>query len=484
MSKPFCYVTAAGKAIRTEVLEQYASKNKSKQIAPDDFTEHYGDSGKGLVQPPYAPRVLLQLLDINTYHSRACKTKARDTAGLGWSLTPLNEKANENEIKELEEFLKSLPTPLTIMLNKLCMDMEAIGYGALELVRKNAKHGEKPVMLNHIPSHTIRIHKDNKRFMQQRGNKKAWFKTVELEHDVNFKTGQITDINAVAENDRATEVLWLTNYVPGNDSYGITDVIPAIGAIHGDISRRDYNIAFFDNFGVPAYAVFITGNFDPGEEDEEGKTELEKSIEGHFAELSGKPHSTLILSVPTRDGQGEVKIDFKALSVETKEASFRLYRQDNRDEVLAAHGTPPYRLGIAETGSLGGSTAKESTEIYKRSVIDPRQDVIEDMFNRYILPAFGVHNHVFELDEIDLQDEKHDMEMVEKMFKMAAMTPNQIIAYFGERFGVEQVDHPLMNAQYLDGVPITMDIPMTGQVEKALKNLQEKLLKVAVKNEH
>ena len=73
------------------------------------------------------------------------------------------------------------------------------------------------------------------------------------------------------------------------------------------------------------------------------------------------------------------------MSTDVKEASFRLFRKDNRDEVMIAHGVPGYRIGIIETGSLGGSTARESTEIYKRSVIDPRQVIIEETINQEII---------------------------------------------------------------------------------------------------
>ena len=90
------------------------------------------------------------------------------------------------------------------------------------------------------------------------------------------------------------------------------------------------------------------------------------------------------MSVPAIEGQGEVNIEFKRFECEVKEASFRLHRQDNRDEILAAHGVPPYRVGVAETGSLGGNTARESTEIYKRSVIEPRQEMLESMINKHI----------------------------------------------------------------------------------------------------
>lgn len=253
--------------------------------------------------------------------------------------------------------------------------------------------------------------------------------------------------------------------------------------MHGDIARRDYNIAFFDNWGVPAYAVFITGNFDPGELDEQGKSEFERSIEEHFNELSKSPHSTLIMSVPTTEGQGEVNIEFKPLSTEVKEASFRLFRQDNRDEILAAHGVPPYRMGIAETGSLGGSTAQESTEIYKRSVIEPRQEMLESMINKYILwEGFEAFDWEFKFAEIDTQDEKHDMDMATELFRNAAMTPNQLIHYFGERFGLEPVDHPAMDAHYLNGMPITLEVDMAPEVEATLLSLQDRLLEVAEKH--
>ena len=169
---------------------------------------------------------------------------------------------------------------------------------------------------------------------------------------------------------------------------------------------------------MPAYAIFVSGNFDPGEIDEEGRTEMEKMIEEHFAELAKNPHSTLILSIPTEGREEEVKIEFKALSTEVKEASFRLYRNDNRDEILSAHGMPPYRIGVNETGSLGGSTAIESTEIYKMSVIEPRQEMLEAAINRYIVwGAFKVDDWEFKLAEIDTTDEKADLEIIASLFE-------------------------------------------------------------------
>ncbi len=491
MAKPFGIVTKAGRFVRQDILEQYAVKSESKKLPPDSFSESYGKLG--LVQPLYNPEALARLLELNTYHYRCCRTKARETAGLGWVLKPTDEENGYEEndsYRRLEAFFNNLPEPVSTMFNKAMFDHESIGYGAIELAREGNDPEGEPALLEHIPAHTLRRHKDLKRFVQQRGNKKRWFKLAGYEYDVDFETGWEYELGSLAPERRATEIIWVMNYTPRSDYYGLPDVIPAIGAIHGDLSRRDYNINFFDNYGVPAYAVFITGNYEDEDElDAEGnptgKTVLESEIEAHFEKVNKNPHSTLILSIPTRDREGEVKVELKPLAQETKEASFRLYRKDNRDEVLSAHGVPPYRAGIAEEGSLGGSTAKESTEIYKRSIIEPRQETLESLINQeVILKGFGIEDWMFEFAEIDTTDQKHDLEICKGLFELGAMTPNQIIRHFKDQFGLEESEQPAMDAHYIKGQPVDLEQEPTDQDEEAeqvLLSLQNRLVEVAEK---
>jgi len=489
LARPFGVVTKTGKFVGNDILNQYSVKEASRKLLSDVFDKHYGT--QGLVQPLYKPNILARALEINTYHYRCCRVKARETAGLGWDLKPVPgiETPNQRQYDEVSEFFDDLPEPISSVFNKMMFDFESIGYGTVELVRENYSYDGKPVLLTHIPSHTVRIHKDGNRYCQIRGTQKRWFKALEYEKDVDYLTGQEHELGSLGEERRATELIWIVNYTPRSDYYGISDIIPALGAVHGDISRRNYNISFFDNFGVPAYAVFVTGNFEDEEEldsngNPTGRTLLEAEIEEHFKELAKSPHSTLILSVPTKDRQGEVKIEFKPLAVETKEASFRLFRKDNRDEILSAHGVPPYRAGIAETGSLGGTTAKESTEIYKRSIIEPRQETLETLINRYIVwGAFEANDWKFKFAEIDTTDEKHDIEVLGKLFGVAAVTPNQIIRHFKDRFGLEEVDHPAMDAHYLGGTPIDRDDVVLDDMQAAMLSLQDKLLKIAEKHQ-
>jgi capsid portal protein len=345
----------------------------------------------------------------------------------------------------------------------------------MEVVRTTEDVEGAFAQLVHVASPDIRIHRDGNKYAQIVQNQKRWFKRVGYELDVHMDSGEEAPLGTLPIEKRASEMIFWTNYSPRSSYYGLPDVMPAIGAIQGDLSRRDYNISFFDNFGVPAYAVFITGNFDPGEPKDDngnpdplGKTDLEREIEGHFDEIAKNPHSVLILSLPSVQGSdGEVKIEFVPLAKEVREASFRLYRLDNRDEVIASHGVPLNRLGINEIGALSGSTAEISTEIYKTSVIGPRQSAIEKLINRYIIwGMFGATDWTFELFPIDTTDESHDVDIATGLFALGVLTPNDLIRKFGQRFGAQVSDHPAMSAHYINNMPIDYE-PVTAQYAAA-----------------
>lgn len=481
--RPYAYVTKANRVVRADILEQYAVKaSVSRQLDIDLFHRQYGRWG--LVQPLYNPEALARLLELNTYHFRCCKTKARDTAGLDWNLQPVIKGAPEAQRVPVDKFFLGLKIPAAVTLERAQLDFEAVGYAGIELVREDYAVDGAPIDLLHIPAYTLRMHRSQRRVVQMRDTRTRWFRVAGVMADVDAATGEEHEVGTLPVEKRASEIFWLVNYTPRSDFYGLPDIIPALGALHGDIARRDYNIAFFTNHGVPAWAVFISGDFDEGTPDPEtGLTEIEQAIEEHVKELAKNPHSVLVISVPSTGAAGEVKIEFQRLAAEMREVSFRLYRTDNRDEILAAHGVPPYRAGIAETGSLGGSTAVESSKIYKDSVIEPRQARLEDMINRHILwaPPWEAQDWEFQLAAIDTSDEAHDLLVMSGLFDKGACTPNQLIRFFGERFGLEPFDHPALDAYYLAGQPITLENNLGPDVEAALRSLHSELLEVAVK---
>ena len=483
-------LTNTGRIIRPGILEKYSIKAdtaQSQQVADDPFTATYGKYQ--LVEPLYNPTQLITLSEINTYHKRCCDQKALDVAGNGARIVPTTEDGgNEANKKKLEDFFfKRTPRDTW---QKGHLDFEHCGQAAVEVVRYNNNPKAEPKLAAHIPVHTLRIHKDKTKFLQERGTGKVWFKNITHEGEINNNTGQPLNEEVVANPEtigqRANEVIYLVNHTPRSDFYGIPDSIPAIPAMYGDQGRANYNVEFFENYGIPTYAITISGDFDEGERDETtGLTALELALQTQLHSIQSNPHSTMVISVPSKDGltgESDVKVDFKPLSVDVKEASFRLYRMDNRDEIITAHGMDPYRIGVMVEGSMGGNTSIQSKKNYNYGTVQPRQQLWEDKINQHIVQgAFGITDWKFEFLPIDLEEEESDLAMMERLFNLATASPNQVITVFGGKFGLEPIDHPAMDAHYLNGVPIdyTPETPAPELVVETLKSLRDGLLEVA-----
>lgn len=468
------YVLSDGEVVPESYLEKYALKEESKQIPADVFEDSYKEDG--LVEPLYNLEALAQLMEINTYHARAVKTKARDIAGLGWDLIPSEnvETPDEEQKQRAFEFLNNCNPSITLseIFAKVMIDHEAIGNGYFEVIRND---DDEIIGLEHIPAHTMRVHSDMNRYAQIRGRKKVWFKRFGYDKDLHVYTGEYHGKGTLDRNVRANEVLHIKNYTSRSDYYGIPDIVPALSAILGDKERQEYNISFFDNHAIPAYAVTVTG----ADLDEETERTIKKFFQ---QDVKKSNHSTLVLTAKKSDDDlstDPIEFKFEALSTDTKEASFRMFRQDNRDEILSAHGVPPYRAGITVEGQLGGSTASESTEIYKQSVIKQKQEMLESRINRFILQdGLEVTDWKFKFREIDTRDEDREIDRLQKLFNMGALSPNMI----REERGEERIDNPNMDRHFINGQPIDTTSEETRAILNSLKALHQDLIRIATKD--
>ena len=172
------------------------------------------------------------------------------------------------------------------------------------------------------------------------------------------------------------------------------------------------------------------------------------------------------------------------MSIDTKEASFRLYRKDNRDEVLHSHRVPPYKLGINENGSLGGSNIKEATVNYKNDVVAPIRDDDEEAINRILREDFEITDWKFTIVEHDNRDYSGDIAIIKELFNMASITPRQIIENIGDKFGLTAPeDNPFLDEYYLNGQPLDnvwTNAPNSGEADEMLSSIENDLLGEAI----
>lgn len=98
-------------------------------------------------------------------------------------------------------------------------------------------------------------------------------------------------------------------------------------------------------------------------------------------------------------------------------------------EICVAHRVPPYRIGWAMTGSLGQTTAKEMNEMYKRSIIEPGQEILEHRLNNQLFRVFaeilGGLDWYFKLNEIDTDDREADMQYAADGYEKRILTRNE-----------------------------------------------------------
>lgn len=479
MSKPDAFIVTKEDGdwdiVNNSVLDRYAVKTDtdtggSKQIHGDGWDYN------SLYEPLYDPEQLLELLELNTYHKQCCDEVARTAGGTGYTVGAVSDviEINKAEEKRVNEWLASIPR-LNNILYKRQYDRRSMGYGAIEIIREGRSRSDV-VNLAHIPSHHLRRHRDGVRVKQQIGTRTVWFiiygENIDEKgrpFDVDAGTGERVRYNSLAPENRANELLWSMDYTPKSQYYGLATIVPAIPTIHGDMSRSSYNTAFFKNYGMPAFAIMVAGDFqdydvEPDDPEYDVTQTLKYKISGQIKEVMKNPHSAVTVLVPSEGEEGNVSIKLQPLSIETKEASFRLYRRDNRDEILVAHKVPAYRIGINETGNLGGSNSNDANKLYKNSVIEPLQADDEADINLLLEKELGVRTCRFEINEIDVTDLIADIGVAEKMFNMASIRPIDLINHFGERFRLKADDNPYLKEYYLNGQPLD-DVWSTGAVD-------------------
>ena len=480
-------------------LDKYSFKAEvdvdgSKQIVDDMFKQ-----GQQILNPKYNPWDLVQLLDLYTYHASCVEAVAVDASGISYDLKPLeNVEPIDAEKERFKAFLDNCSPSINTHLQRVTYDRRSIGYAALELIRDTTSDSE-PRKLKHIPAQTLRRHADKKRVLHiTPAGKKVWFVIYGKNYD---KDGQLCDVsaddgtfhpyNSLSPSERANELLWTMEYAPGTDYYGRPPIVSCLGSIKGDIGAVKYNNSFFENYGMPKFAITVTGDFADYDEEpynEDGtinedyditKT-LRYKIGQQIKEVIKNPHSAICITIPSEGEEGNVELKITPLSVQAEEGHFRMYRKDTRDEVIHAHHMDPSRLGIFDTGTLNGTNSMVTQNSYKYGTIAPIKAELEDLIN-LIAGDLEISSWRFNIEDVAPIDYTKDLVLAEFLFARGAMTIRELVDNFGNKFGLTiNDDEPYMDVRFINNQPLdnlmnnVEDNPYL-EVDSILANLENDL---------
>ena len=431
-------LTTKGGLIPVEVLkaeEKKEDKVKSKQLK--ESAKYLQE--QGLIPLPFEAESLLFLKDNCSYFDACVKQIAKDVMGQGYTIE-LREgmKENKNELALINNFIEysggDRDETFEETLERGLVDWGCIGWWGWEVSR--AAKGKNKGLVNglwHVPAQTLYVHKDHDKYAQIRGDKKVWFKRFGLKEDIDLHSGlTVTEERMQEEKDypedkdkkieRANEMIFYRNYYPQSDYYGAPNILPSVGSVTGLIGVRDFNLSFFENYGVPAALIILKGRWD--------KASAKKICDFLDVEIKGSDNAHKTMAIhPSKDSE----FIFEKLSAEVREGSFDKYQITLRNEVLVVYKMPPYRIGIAEEGSLGGSTASESTRIYVSSVVTPLEKVVERLVtDKLFVEGLKVKNYTFNLNELDIRDLDAIAKRDRLYFEIGALTANQVLKRQGK----------------------------------------------------
>lgn len=457
-------------------------KPPSKQITDSKFYAQF-------YRPAYDFRELCTLLEHNTYHKDCCEVVAEDASAYSWNVVPvadLNHDPDESEKERIVDWINGFSTPINKLLFEVNYDLRAMGSGAIELIRESVSSSQV-VDLKRMNIFDTLKNKDKCRILQERYGERKWFieynKNVTkkgIVYDVDSDTGLKYPFNSLNSRKRANEVIWIRQYAPHMDNYGLAKIMPAIRAVYGDLGRSEYNNKFFENFGMPSFALTVTGDFqdydvDPDDPEYDETQTLRYKLSQQLQEVIDNPHSAVSILVPSVGDEGNVNVSLQPLNVNTQEASFRLYRSDNREEVMAAHRVPSYRLGLSDVGALGGNVSQETSSIYSMSTVQPLRKDNEDIINNLIKTELGITEWEFKLTDFDVRNVNAELEMAMQLFDIGALTLRQMIERFGKQFGaIAPIEDKNLDERFLHGVPLK-NLFQTDEDQGTFSRLKERM---------
>jgi hypothetical protein len=460
---------------RVAVIKRGAEEVPESRQLRDPFSTFYV---QGIaLEPPLPLDRLLNLTEDNALHAACLMAKATDACGRGWGFEPKEGQEADKTLIEsdlpnkLKEAVSALCVDLTFseMLYQGAWEMLALGQGVWEVVREDAAPGQygKVAALYPIPAHTIRASLDPRKWVQIRAGRVRYFKKFGAQCTINNETGtvyewqtkkgnaakaQIQAAKDLDPNAVASELIIFKEWTPRSLWYGMPKWVSAVPTIAEMSAIREFNVSWFASGGQVDFHIHAKANSD------QAAQEIKAQIQQQIEENKGRGHTLLVTA-----GTVDTEVKAEKLGELLREGHFRFRRGDLAKEILIAHCVPPYRVGWAETGSLGGNAAEEMLGAYKFGAIEPIQVVIEERLARTLFnPELGgIKTGEFALKLTDLEYDTDETDKILNQTKFGVLTPNQAREALGHEVDEE---HEELDAYYFNGQPLGQQ-PMVPGME-------------------
>lgn len=388
------------------------ARQRSRQLR-DPFASFYG-AGQA-IQPPLSPERLLALTEENPIHASCISAKTEDVIGRGWRVLVDGDPLDGQQDLDLRQRLEDLTPEYTFqeLLDQAMWEQEAVGWAAWEVCRDEAG---RLAAFYPLPAHTLRATIDPDVYVQLREGQTRWFKRFGSRRALNATTGKDAAPRADPES-LASELIVFRQYAARSAFYGVPRWVAVIPALAEMGAIREFNLSVFASGGHVDKIVHVKAD------DVATASELAQGIQQELEEARGRGHVTVVTH-----GSIDVDVVVTQLSPTTgqRDGQYLRRREDLVREVLIGHRVPPYRIGWAELGGLGGSAAREMLRTYVSRVVRPRQHFLEDRLNGTLFGPAGLDlSGRWMLDDLTAEDLELDLDRAIQGSQLGLLSPNE-----------------------------------------------------------
>lgn len=304
------------------------------------------------------PDYLISLMNRSAKHNAIIKRKSMMVAGNGFELDGLDPTAISfisNPYNELN---------LNEIVQRCALDFELFGGFTLEIIYTKDK--TKIAGLNYLSINKCRL-SECKKYIYYSDD---WAKTNKY---APIKKPIFDPLNKTSN-----QILYVKEYKPGTEYYPIPDYLPIV-----PYCELEYEICLFHlNQVKQGFAPSMVITFNNGVPSDDEMKDVIRQLQNDYQGAMNAGKVMFLFS----DGQ-ERAPQINPIQLNNSDERFVELNKEITQGILTGHQvTNPGLFGISIPGELGQkSTILESLEIFQSTYIDPKQKMIEGIFNKLLL---------------------------------------------------------------------------------------------------
>jgi hypothetical protein len=303
------------------------------------------------------PDYLISLMNRSAKHNAILKRKAMMIGGNGWDLNGLDGIANQflaNPYNELS---------LNDIAFRTSYDLELFGAFAVEIIY--SKDRSKIAELNYLPANKVRV-SDCKKYIYYSDD---W-----------SNTRKYTPVKKPIYNPKnpvASQILYVKEYRPGSEIYGQPEYLPCVNYIDLEYSISLFHKNQVDNGFAPSMTITFNNGIPSDDEMRNVIRQLQSDYEG--ATKAGK---VMFLFADGKENAPEIT----PVQLGDTDERFIELNKEITQGILTGHSvTNPGIFGVNTPGEMGQkSIILESLEMFQSMYINPKQQLVEAVYNKLL----------------------------------------------------------------------------------------------------